>query len=359
MLTDFVARLRAADWVAMDTEADSLHSYPEKVCLMQFSMPGEDALVDPLSGMDLAPLWQALEERTLLLHGADYDLRMLYRGYQFIPHAIFDTMLAARVVGMREFGLSALVESLLGTKLDKGPQKANWSRRPLTDRMIVYARSDTRYLHPLATLLSDRLRALDRVDWHRQMCAQLVHDCTRATEEDPDGLWRIRGSSRLEPRALGILREVWIWRDQEARAANQPPFFILNHDHLLALAEQAARGEIVDALIPKRFSVRRRRALFEALDRGARLRKADWPSPLRPRGHRLTHAQRLRLERLEARRNRHAAALGLDPSLIASRSDLVALASGCERQERALLPWQKRLLIEPDDRPLSPGASTA
>ena len=244
---------------------------------------------------------------------------------------MFDTMLAARLAGLREFGLSALVQSLLGVRLDKGPQKANWSRRPLTDRMIAYARSDTHYLQPLASLLSDRLRGLDRLDWHRQMCAQLVAECTQPVVENPDGLWRIRGSSRLDRRALAVLREVWAWRDREARAANQPPFFILSHDRLLALAEHTARGQSLDGLIPVRFSARRRAALAEALKRGASLREIDWPHPIRPDGRRLTHLQRTRLNKLEVLRNRQASCSGAGPE-----SHSQPLRSACVgRRERA------------------------
>jgi len=359
LLAGFISRLRTADWVAMDTEADSLHSYPEKVCLVQFSLPGEDVLVDPLSGLDLTPLWQALQGRELLMHGADYDLRMLFRSYHFVPHVVFDTMLAARLAGFREFGLSSLVESLLQVRLDKASQKANWSRRPLTDRMAAYARSDTHYLRPLTNLLRDRLHALDRLDWHQQMCARLIQDCTQPEPENPDGAWRLKGANRLGRKTLAVLREVWTWRDREARAANQPPFFILSHDRLLELAERAGRGEPVDDLMPPRFSARRRNSLMEALSRVGQLREADWPHPLRPQGRRLTHQQRKLLERLESVRDRQATALALDPSLIASRSTLVALAHNWALHEQLLLPWQQRLLTEPGEMPLSPGASTA
>jgi ribonuclease D len=359
LLADFTVRLRPAAWVAMDTEADSLHSYPEKVCLIQFSLPGEDALVDPLCGLDLTPLWKALEGRELVLHGADYDLRMLYRSYRFVPHAVFDTMLAARLAGHREFGLSSLVQSLLHVRLDKASQKANWSRRPLTDRMAAYARSDTRYLQPLAGLLHHRLHAVQRLDWHRQMCARLVQDCTQPESGNPDEAWRVKGANRLGRQALAVLREVWTWRDCEARAANQPPFFILSHDRLLAIAERFGHGEPPEKLLPPRFSPRRRAALMEALHRAAQARETDWPHPLRARGWRLTHQQKRQLERLETLRNRHAAALGIDPTLIASRSTLVALAHDWAQHEPTLLPWQRQILTEPDGTPLSPGASTA
>jgi ribonuclease D len=124
----------------MDTEADSLHAYPEKLCLIQISISGADELLDPLAKMDLKPLLEVFRRHELIVHGADYDLRLLRKSCGFVPTTIFDTMLAARLLGCREFGLTNLVSKCLGVKLEKGPQKANWARRPLTERMEVYAR---------------------------------------------------------------------------------------------------------------------------------------------------------------------------------------------------------------------------
>ncbi|HET7872538.1 MAG TPA: ribonuclease D, partial [Terriglobales bacterium] len=134
-LEDFLPSLRAAKWIALDTEADSLHAYPEKVCLIQVSTASGDRLIDPLAALNLDPFLEALSGHELIMHGADYDLRLLRRHHRFVPKAVFDTMLAARLLGIRKFGLSDLVETCLGVKLEKGPQKANWALRPLTERM--------------------------------------------------------------------------------------------------------------------------------------------------------------------------------------------------------------------------------
>ena len=158
-LASYLPVLRAAHWVAVDTEADSLHAYPEKVCLIQISTASGDRLVDPLAGLDLDPLLEALSGHELIMHGADYDLRLLRKHHEFVPSAIFDTMLAARLLGLRQFGLGHLVEKYLGVKLEKGPQKANWALRPLTERMERYARNDTHYLKPLADRLKPELEA--------------------------------------------------------------------------------------------------------------------------------------------------------------------------------------------------------
>src|SRR5579862_604340 len=125
--------------VAVDTEADSLHAYPEKLCLIQISLRESDVLIDPLAGMDLQPLLALLQGKELILHGADYDLRLLFRTFQFVPNLVFDTMWAARLLGYPEFGLRDLVRHHLGVALEKGPQKMNWARRPLPERMANYA----------------------------------------------------------------------------------------------------------------------------------------------------------------------------------------------------------------------------
>src|SRR5262245_6641076 len=219
--------VRAAEWVALDTEAASLHAYPEKLCLIQLSLPGVNDLVDPLAALDLSRLLAALRGHELILHGADYDLRLLRRTCGFVPKHIFDTMLAARLLGFSEFSLTSLVNRLLGIHLEKGPQTADWARRPLTERMVAYALNDVRYLKPAADSLRAALEAKGRLDWHWETCARLVQDCSKVRSPDQDQVWRLKGASRLDRRGLVVLRELWRWRDQEAMAANRPPYFLL------------------------------------------------------------------------------------------------------------------------------------
>jgi ribonuclease D len=342
-LAAVLARIRAAAWLGVDTEADSLHAYPEKLCLVQLSLPGADMLVDPLARIDLGPFWAALGGRELILHGADYDLRLLARS-GFIPHGIFDTMLAARLVGMREFGLTNLAGHYLGVRLEKGPQRANWAKRPLTPRMSAYALNDTRHLKPLADILRARLVELNRLAWHQETCAQLVEVCSRPQAKNRDTEWRVAGANRLEARSLAVVRELWQWRDQEARVANMPPFFILSHQALLALATAAGQDGAVESLIPARYSPRRRTALLKAVERALALPKSKLPEPWRPQGYRLNQAQRQRLGSLRACRDRQGTALNLDPSLIASRATLATLARDWDKHAPELLPWQRDLL---------------
>ena len=175
-LAAFLPVVKSAVWVALDTEAAA---YPEKVCLIQISTVASDRLVDPLADMDINPLLDALTAHELIFHAADYDLRLLLKHHQFTPSAIFDTMLAARLLGEKQFGLGALVEKFLGVKLDKGPQKADWAQRPLTPRMEVYARNDTLHLKPIADKLQAELIAKNRLAWHQESCARLIVDCSQ------------------------------------------------------------------------------------------------------------------------------------------------------------------------------------
>jgi ribonuclease D len=343
-LAPWLARLDAAPWLALDTEADSLHAYPEKVCLIQISLPGQDMLIDPLAGMDLNPLFAHLRPRELILHGADYDLRLLCRTYGFVPHAIFDTMLAARLIGCERFGLSDLVQRFLNLTLEKGPQKANWARRPLTPKMEAYARNDTHHLHALATILREQLEAKGRLAWAREWCGRLSAECTRPVVEDPDTVWRVKGGHRLRPRGLAVLRELWRWREAEAIAADRPPYFMLSHEKMVELSHAAEHHPPHHRRVELRITPRRQAAVLEAIEAGLALPESECPRPLRPAGRRATEAEVRRADRLRAVRDRRAAELGLDPSIIAPRYMLLALAQNREKHEPELMHWQRELL---------------
>ena len=173
-LAEILPALREVDRIAVDTEADSLHCYYEKLCLVQLSFGGNDYLIDPLAQLDLAPLSAALAEKEIVLQGADFDLRLLRRSINFIATRIFDTVIAARLLGIRAFSLAALVEQYFGVSLTKGSQKANWAKRPLPKHMAEYAMNDTRYLLPLAEKLEAQLRERGRLEWFRQSCQRAL-----------------------------------------------------------------------------------------------------------------------------------------------------------------------------------------
>ena len=343
-LTAFLPELRAAAWVSLDTEADSLHAYPEKVCLIQISVEGSDRLLDPLSKINLTPLLDALNAHELIMHGADYDLRLLEKHHEFVPSAIFDTMLAGRLLGERQFGLSALVEKFLGVTLDKGSQKANWAQRPLTERMEKYARSDTHHLKPLADKLRSELAAKGRLAWHQESCVRLIDNCAKPQVIDLDLMWRVKGSAKLSRAGLAVLRELWRWREREAVRANRPPFFIVNHEKLVDIAAVASVKHSVDALLPRQLSPRRRSGLLEAVTTGQAIPDSAQPEVLRHHFQRPSDAEFRRYRELEKIRDAHAQELGIDPALIASRPVLGDLARDWENYAPSLMNWQRELL---------------
>src|SRR4029453_7038165 len=291
-LASLIEQIESADRVAADTEADSLHSYREKLCLLQISVPTavdacgySDCIVDPLTNVDLEPLRRALENKEIVLHGADYDLRMLRRGLNLVATRIFDTMVAARLLGIREFSLAALVKRYFGLTLLKGSQKANWARRPLPARMAEYAINDVHYLLPLAKKLEAELDRCKRRDWLQQSCQRAIELAAVARTRNQDELWRIRGSGVLRGRAAAVLRALWQWREKEAEKADRPPFHILQNEDLLKAAAKFASGSVPDY---RHFSFRRRQAFREEAKAALRAPESERPVSCRRSGNRPT-----------------------------------------------------------------------
>ena len=365
-LTELLEKIEPLDRVAIDTEADSLHCYREKLCLLQVSVSanrtdssrGEpsavsdrgydnaarDYIVDPLAELDLAPLCAVLAQKEIVLHGADYDLRLLRRSLNFAACKIFDTVIAARLLGIGEFSLAALVERFFGVKLAKGSQKANWARRPLPERMVEYAMNDTHYLLPLADRLESQLREQDRLDWLGQSCERAIEQAAAERVRDVDEAWRIRGSGALRGRAAAVLRALWQWREKEAEAVDRPPFHILQNDELLRAAESFASGSVPDY---RYFLPRRRRAFRDAAQSALQLPEDEWPVSRRRFGTRPSAEVVRRSEELRHRRDRAARELELEPTFVAPRATLEAIAADQTRASALLAPWQQQLLGTP------------
>jgi len=373
-LADFIRQIEVTDRVALDTEADSLHSYREKLCLLQISVPAEvmpsevedsrgvdlkaitrgpstsfrfpvskqhDVIVDPLSNLDLKPLRHVLQSKEIVLHAADYDLRMLRRGLNFTASRIFDTVVAARLLGIREFSLSALVKRLFGVELHKHSQKANWALRPLPPRMLKYALDDVHYLLPLAAKLEEELERVQRRDWFRQTCERAIESAAAERERTHDELWRIAGAGGLDPHTGAVLRVLWQWREAEAELADRPPFHILHNRELLEAAGNFTSGRVPDY---KHFSARRRQTFREAARIALQSPQSEWPVMRRRSGSRPTAEVRRRADELRERRDKSAGQLGLERSFIASRGALEAIAADPARAMALLVPWQRELI---------------
>ena len=340
-LSELLPQIEKISRVAVDTEADSLHCYREKLCLVQISVPGDDYIVDPLADVDLAPLRAVLEPKEIILHGADYDLRLLRRALNFSARKIFDTVIAARLLGIREFSLAAMLRRYFGVELTKGSQKANWAKRPLPERMIEYAIKDTHYLLPLAEKLEGELREVGRLDWFQQSCQRAIEQAAVDRERDVEEAWRISGAGSLPPRTAAVLRELWKWREKEAEAADRPCFHILQNHELLRAAEEFAAGKIPDY---RHFSPRRRSHFRHAAEKALKLPEEEWPVKRRRTGTRPTAEIVRRVDELKHRRDRAAGELKVEPTVLAPRTALEAIASDEARAETILVPWQRQLL---------------
>ena len=340
-LAELLPRLQSIARVAVDTEADSLHCYFEKLCLIQLSFDDRDILVDPLAPLDLQPLCAVLTDKEIVLQGMDFDLRLLRRSCGFVAKRVFDTVIAARLIGLTEFSLAVLVQQFFGVILAKGSQKANWARRPLPPVMEEYARNDTHFLLPLAARLERELESRGRMEWFRQSCARALEQTAVQRERDPDEAWRISGSGTLPDRTGAVLRALWRWREGEAQQADRPPFHILQNSLLINAAERFAAGETPEF---RHFSERRRRGFLAAAREALELPESHWPQR-RPRANKPRSREfDKRVEDLKRRRDSRAKEVDLEPSFLAPRSALEAIAADESERETVLVGWQRELL---------------
>jgi len=330
--------------LAVDTEADSFHHYREKVCLVQLSAAGRHALVDPLASIDLSPLRAPFEDDSVpkILHGADYDIRLLSRDFGLVVAGLGDTMIAARLLGEPALGLAALLEKHLGVTLDKAHQRADWSKRPLPESMRAYAVEDTRHLETLASILEERLETLGRSAWMREECDRLCGVRWRdRRDDDPEPFRRTKGARALDRAGLAVLRELWIWRDATARKRDKPLFRVLRDETLLALAitPPSSIGDLARVAGFPDYLVRSPSAndVLDAARRGVSSPEADWPEIRVDVRERLQPAVEARIGVIRQRRDELARALELDPSVLASRGVVEEMA---KRWEAGDDPWE-------------------
>jgi ribonuclease D len=236
-------RLRGERALALDTEGNSFHAYRDRVCLIQLSTRDEDWAVDPLA-LDLAPLGPLLADPAVevVVHAADYDIRGLKRDFGFCFGRLFDTMLAARLLGRRELGLAALVRQAFGVELAKQQQCSNWGRRPLSAAQVAYAYLDTRYLLPLRDLLHEELERAGKLEQARQIFARQSRCQPRARRFDAAEVRHLRGYAELERAARRVARVLFELREALARSCDRPPFKIFGNEVIVALARNPPRS---------------------------------------------------------------------------------------------------------------------
>jgi ribonuclease D len=348
-LDEMLARLTQSSLVAVDTESNSLYAYYEKVCLIQFSVPGIDYLLDPLS-LDVSSLGDlfADERYEKVFHAAQYDIMSLKRDYGFTFNNLFDTMLAARVLGWKRYGLGPILEERFDVHLNKRMQRYDWGTRPLPKQARDYARLDSHFLLPLREMQLNELRARNRLDEARRAFQRQTQLEASAKVFNPEDFWRIRGARDLLPPEQAILRELYILRDRYARKLNRPPFKVMNDSTLVRLA-QAQPADVRSLGHIKGLSYRMRREagqeLVEAIARGL---AAPYP-PYPHNHHRPPDEDTLRrYEALRAWRRHRAEARGVEPDVILPNSALMAVARRAPHTAKALArvegldDWQRR-----------------
>ena len=236
-LAEVAALLSRQSEIAVDMEMDSLHHYREKVCLVQVSTRQQSWLIDPLALTSLEPLAAPLANPDIIIvmHGSDYDIRSLHRDYGIEVTNLFDTMIAARFLGITEFGLAALLKARFGIELDKKYQKADWSKRPLSREMCAYAAADTSDLLPLYDQFRAELEQKNRLAWLEEEGRALCQ--ARISEKDGPLFLYCKGAGKLRGRTLAVLEELLQLRDRQAELLDRPPFKVLSADTLIEIAE--------------------------------------------------------------------------------------------------------------------------
>jgi ribonuclease D len=337
-LNEMLARLSDSPVVAVDTESDSLYAYFEKVCLIQISIPGVDYLVDPLA-VDVTALGElfADERHEKVFHAAQYDISCLKRDYGFSFKNLFDTMVAARILGWNRYGLGPILEDRFNVRLDKRLQRYNWGGRPLSKEALDYARLDTHYLLAIREMQLAELQAKNRLDEAQQTFQRLTRIEPASKTFNSDDFWRIRGARDLLPVEQAVLRHLYIFRDQYARKLNRPPFKVINNAALIRLA-QTRPTDLRSQHAGKR--------LLEAIAEGL---KAPIPSYRRnQQGKRPDDETLARYQALRAWRKGIADARNVEPDVILSNDTLMALARRVPGSVEALAEidaldeWQRK-----------------
>jgi ribonuclease D len=338
------------DEVAIDTEAENLFRYRTRICLLQVMAGRKIFLVDLVAPLQLDGLWTRLATKHLIMHGSDFDLRLLYDFCGFNAHSLFDTMMGAQLLNLPRFGLAPLLEHHFGVILAKEGQKANWSKRPLPQKLLDYAALDVFYLPGLRDILRTELEHRGRLAWQDQRCRWQIEIARTGFPQNDEHAWRVGRSERLGPRGQCVLWAVWHWREDTARRLDQPPFKITGTEFLLEIASRADAGLPEEAILALDLG-RRHQRLIASLTEAVRTGLAKNPGtlPRRRRGREagflpLNSAELALQDRLKSDRDRVAQQLNLDPTLIANRSQLAQISRDPEHLDDILLPWQADLL---------------
>jgi len=327
---DFLTDIADVREIAVDTEGASFHRFIDRIYLLQITTRERSAIIDPLPiGMPKA-LGDILQDSDVevVFHDADYDLRLLHQDYGWHVNHIFDTRIAAQLLGIKAFGLAALLEQFFEVKLDKKHQRADWSLRPLPQGMLDYAAQDTKYLLDLRDQLKARLEKLGRWEWAREEFERL--EGTKWEDDDSSlSFLRIKGARDLSRRELALLRELVPWRDSIAKELDRATFRVMGNEVLLEIARTAPRSARELSTLkgmPRGILDRGGHAILAAVERG--LEVAEEHLPRFPRAPKWDREEDFddRVAKLKSVRDAAATRLNLDPGVLCSREKLESIA---------------------------------
>ncbi|HNX77960.1 MAG TPA: HRDC domain-containing protein [Candidatus Rifleibacterium sp.] len=359
-LADFFTRAADQDIVAVDIESAGFYRYFSRVNLIQIATRQEAAIIDPQRIKDFSAFQKFARESHCLwvFHGGDYDISMLARDLEIYIPVMFDTRKGAELIGMHELGLRSLTEKYLGFTLDKRLQRCDWSRRPLTTAMKEYGLLDAVCLVPIFDFLSAELKALGRYEWVLEECEYIARQAREAQphEQDPFA-FRIKGSSRLSPRSMAVLREIWTLREEIARKIDRAPFMLLSNQALLDIARQVPRtisGLNVIKAVGRDFLNRYGQELQAAIRAGIEAELTGLEKPFQPREKQelLNSWEGEIAKSLREVRDSLATAMQIPPSVLAPSCAIYELARirpetlGELQQSEILHAWQARVLAE-------------
>jgi len=340
--------------IAADTEAAGYHRYLDRLCLLQLSTRDRTWIVDTIALGSLNPIGDMFESPAVevVFHDADFDLRLLDRDFGITVRGLFDTKVAARFAGERSFGLANLLEEALGVALEKKYQRADWAKRPLSEEMLEYAATDTRYLPQLRDLLRGRLEEMGRLHWAEEEF-RLGEEARWSPPEDADDAYvRLKGTRDLDPRSMAALRELYQWRETVAEARDAAPFRVLTNDVLVETARRLPADAGALTAVPGLSVGNARRwgdALLAAVERARTLPDSELPvRPRLPRRQQRDPTLEARIEELKKARDREADRLGLERGFLMPRSQLeeVARAVPSSTAELASMPGIRNWQVE-------------
>lgn len=338
---DYLLNKRDQRAIYFDLEADNFHHYNEILCTVQICAHGDFYLLDAMN-LDLTKKFsEVLREIPIWFHGCDYDLYLLKRFLNTLPEKLLDTQLAARLCGFTRFGYAPLVEQLCGIKLPKDSQRSDWTKRPLSAKMIAYAKNDVRYLPQISDILVDQLARLKRIPWLEESCNALLTSPSIDKETNQAERWRLQGTRNMKADSLRYVKALYEWRDAQAKISDKPHFKVINNDTLIKWVQLLTEGKEVP--IPKSFRSKRKDALMKAISEANALPETDWPEELERTRRPRVHIDEEALDALIEKRNKIAEKLKLEGSFIASRKTLEEIIKDKKAAEN-LLNWQRELL---------------